>query len=72
VASGLAPRWAAQQPQQIHRDPTRGISVDWVRGRFATQRGASPLATTSSFATTSPLTTTSSFATKIRAFKGKT
>ncbi len=34
VASGLAPRWAAQRPQK-----------SWER--FALQRGASPLATTS-------------------------
>ncbi|AOE65551.1 hypothetical protein A7317_00680 [Pseudomonas fluorescens] len=44
VASGLAPRWAAQQPQNTAPElPDTLQRFYW--GCYAAQRGASPLAT---------------------------
>jgi len=44
VASGLAPRWAAKQPQDTVPELPDTLQRSYW-GRFATQRGASPLAT---------------------------
>ncbi len=52
VASGLAPRWAAKRPQTSYRGLSDGTRWPYW-GRFAAQRGASPLATTSPLATAS-------------------
>jgi hypothetical protein len=57
VVSGLAPRWAAKQPQSSRMRCAQVLLSGWLWGRYAAQRGASPLTTGSLLARTNPFVT---------------